>query len=76
MAVVPDGGGEGEQALGDSRGDAGEGAPAVQLEVELAFEGVVNRLDELANRRQQAWPGRGARLRQVGRSRSAPRACR
>jgi hypothetical protein len=51
MAVVPDGGGEGEQSLGDSRGDAREGAPAVQLEVEMALEGVMNRLDELADRR-------------------------
>src|SRR3712207_8715400 len=71
MAVVPDGGGEGEQALGDSRGDPGEGAPAVQLEVELAFEGVVHRLDELADRGQQRLAGaRGpvavGRAQQVG----------
>src|SRR5882757_10133795 len=45
--VVPDGGGEGEDALQDADGDAVDGAAAVLLEVELAFEGVVDGLDDL-----------------------------
>src|SRR5216684_8741362 len=48
--VVPDGGGEGEDALQDADGDAVDGAAAVLLEVELAFEGVVDGLDDLAER--------------------------
>ena len=40
--VVPDGGGQGEDALQDADGDAVDGAPAVAFEVELAFEGVVD----------------------------------
>src|ERR1700721_2280484 len=46
--VVPDGGGEGEDALQDADGDAVDGPAAVLLEVELAFEGVVDGLDDLA----------------------------
>jgi hypothetical protein len=42
VVVVPDGGGHGQDALGDADGDALEGAPAVSFEVELAFEGVVD----------------------------------
>jgi hypothetical protein len=37
--VVPDGGGEGEQALGDPDEDAQVGTPAVRLEPALALEG-------------------------------------
>ena len=47
-SVVPDGGGEGEDALGDAGGDAVDGACAVSFEVELAFEGVEDRLDQLS----------------------------
>lgn len=36
-AVVPDGGGEREDALGDAGGDAVDGAAAVEFEVELAL---------------------------------------
>ena len=46
--VVPDRGGEGEDALADAGADAGGGAPAVAFEVELAFEGVEDGLDHLA----------------------------
>jgi hypothetical protein len=49
-AVVPDRGGQGKQALGDAGPDAVDAAAAVQFEVELAFEDVVDRLDELADR--------------------------
>jgi hypothetical protein len=48
-AVVPDCGGHGEEALGDAAGDAFDSA-AVEFEVELAFEGVVDGLDELPDR--------------------------
>ena len=51
--VVPDGGGHGEQPLGDAGVDAFGGAAAVPFEVELAFEGVVDRLDQLADRSEQ-----------------------
>src|SRR5215469_10163246 len=47
--VVPDGGGHGQQPLGDAGIDACGGAAAVAFEVELAFEGVVDRLDPLAD---------------------------
>src|SRR6185437_10183949 len=47
--VVPDGGGHGEQSLGDAGVDAAGGAAAVAFQVELAFEGVVDRLDPLAD---------------------------
>jgi hypothetical protein len=39
---VPDRGGHGEQALSDACADAFDAAAAVQFEVELAFEGVVD----------------------------------
>jgi hypothetical protein len=39
---VPDRCGQGEDALQDPYGDAGDGAAAVVFEVELAFEGLVD----------------------------------
>jgi hypothetical protein len=45
-AVVPGGGGECEDPLGDPRDDAVDGA-AVKFEVELAFQRVVDGFDEL-----------------------------
>jgi hypothetical protein len=45
---VPDRGGQREDALGDAGADPGHGLPAVTLQVELAFEGGVDRLDDLA----------------------------
>src|SRR5690242_215106 len=58
-AVVPDGCGEGQDALGDAYADAFDGASAVEFQVELAFEGVVDRLDQLSYRLQQrfGWVG-------------------
>ena len=44
---MPDSGGEGEEAGGDSGVGAFEGAPAVLFEGELAFEGVEDGLDPL-----------------------------
>jgi hypothetical protein len=52
--VVPDGGGEGEEALEDSHGDSVAGPAAVAFEVKLAFEGVVDRFDDLADRFEQS----------------------
>src|SRR6478672_4676856 len=47
--VVPDGGGHGQQPLSDAGVDAQGGAAAVAFQVELAFEGVVDRFDPLAD---------------------------
>ena len=44
---MPDGGGEGEDALQDASGDPGDGAAAVAFEVELGLEGAVDRFDDL-----------------------------
>ena len=59
LFVVPDGCGEGEQALEHAGCDTGRGAPAVALEVKLALQGVVDRFDDLAERLEEpgAWPG-------------------
>ena len=50
MVVVPDRGGEGEEALQYSRCDARDGPPAVAFEVELGLERVIDRLDDLPKR--------------------------
>jgi hypothetical protein len=65
--VVPDGGGERQQALGDPGGDPGQAAAAVQLQIQLALEGVVDRLDQLADRGQQRLAGTGGAVA-VGRA--------
>jgi hypothetical protein len=44
---VPDRGGQRQDALGDGDGDAFEGPATVIFQVELALEGVVDRLDQL-----------------------------
>src|SRR4051812_11737127 len=46
--VVPDRHGEGQDALQHADPDPSRGVSAVLFEVELAFEGVVDRLDDLA----------------------------
>ena len=56
LPVVPDGGGEGEQALADACPDAFGDVCAVVFEGELAFEGVVDRLDPLAYGAELAEP--------------------
>src|SRR5215471_8199428 len=55
--VVPDGSGHGQQPLGDADVDAGGGAAAVAFQVELALEGVVDRLDPLPDPADGAVPG-------------------
>lgn len=47
FVVEPDGGGECEDAGEDSDGHPGWGLAAVSFQVELAFEGLVDRLDDL-----------------------------
>src|SRR5437773_6982718 len=59
LVVVPDGGGHRQDPLGDADGDAFEGPPAVGFEVELAFEGVVDRFDQLADGFEQRLAGAG-----------------
>src|SRR5437773_1641548 len=54
LPVVPDAGGEGEDALADAGPDAGEGAAAVACERELAFGGVDDRFDPLADAAERA----------------------
>src|SRR5881227_704688 len=55
--VVPDSCCHGEQPLGDAGVDAAGGAAAVAFEVELAFEGVVDRFDPLADPADGPVPG-------------------
>src|SRR2546426_404058 len=55
--VVPDGGGEREESLQHAGGDAVVGSSAVTFEIELAFEGVVDRLDDLTEWFEQADAG-------------------
>jgi hypothetical protein len=45
--VVPDGGGQGEDALQNTDHDSGWRPPAVRFEVKLPLEGVEDRLDDL-----------------------------
>jgi hypothetical protein len=53
VVVVPDGCGEGEDALQDADGHAAGGAAVVPFKVELALEGLIDRLDDLPQRLEQ-----------------------
>ena len=53
VLVVPEAGGEGEQALSDAGHEAGHRDGAVVLDGELAFEGVEHGLDPLADRAER-----------------------
>src|SRR6266702_8545481 len=59
LPVVPDGGGEGQEAGRDAGAGAGagEGPPTVLFEGELALEGVNDRFDPLAAAGELAEPG-------------------
>ncbi len=57
--VVPDRGGEGEDALEDAGDDALGFSPAAAFEVELGFEGLVDRFDDLTERSQESLQGAG-----------------
>lgn len=59
VVVVPDGGCQVQDPLGDARGDAGGGAPVVALEPELVLEGVEDGLDPLADLLQGGGAGSG-----------------
>src|SRR5882762_6028780 len=54
VPVVPDRGGQGQDALQDAHGYAGDGASAVLFKVELAFEGFIDRFNTLPYRMEQA----------------------
>lgn len=57
VVVVPDRGGEREDGLQDADQDPGLGVSAVSFQVEVAFEGLVDRFDGLAQRFEQACAG-------------------
>ena len=63
---MPDCRGEGEEALCDAGADTGMGASAVLFEVELPFEGVIDRFDHLPQRFEEA-ASRTLRLALAGR---------
>src|SRR6266487_6116763 len=54
VVVVPQAGGEGEQAQRDAGADAGQCSPAVGFEGELALAGPKDGLDPLAHRYERA----------------------
>ena len=57
VLVVPDGSGEGEHTLPDPGDHPGGRAPTMAFEVELSLEGLVHRLDYLAERLQELTTG-------------------
>src|SRR5664280_2024293 len=59
VVVVPDGGGQGEQSLQDSGHHTLGGVTSVSFQVELAFQGLVHRFDQLAEGLQEPCPGAG-----------------
>lgn len=59
VVVVPDHGGQREDALGDPGGHAGDGTAAVTLETELVLRGVEHGLDDLPDGLEQRRPGPG-----------------
>jgi hypothetical protein len=65
--VVPDGGSQGQQSLQHPGDDTLGGVSSVSLQVELAFQGLVDRLDELTERLQELGPRPGS-LALLGRS--------
>ena len=56
-SFVPDRGGQREDALQDADEHASRGVPAVSFQVELTLEGLVDRLDGLAQGLDQARAG-------------------
>src|ERR1019366_1315927 len=67
VVVVPDRSGEGEQSLQDPSHHALCGVAPVSFQVELAFQGLVDRFDELTERLQEPCSGTGS-LALLGRS--------
>lgn len=72
VVVVPDGCGQCQEPLHHSSDDPGLSAPAMVFEVELTLQGVVDRLDDLAERLQEPGTGTGCSPRIAGRSKVAP----
>jgi len=64
---VPDRGGECEESLENACADAGSGSSAVAFEVELGFEGLVDRFDDLTERSQEPLVRSWVSLPKVGR---------
>jgi hypothetical protein len=69
---VPDHGGQREDPLEDADGHPLAGAPAVAFRVQLAFERLVDRFDDLAQRLEQRRCGRIGFAFAAGRSSTAP----
>jgi hypothetical protein len=75
VVVVPDRGGQGEDALGDADPDPGWSVAAAVFEVELTVEGVVDGFDDLSQWCEELGPcpgglafvGRGVGGRRPGR---------
>src|SRR5262245_42577800 len=67
FVVEPDGGGQGQDALQDADDHARYGAAAVAFEVELGFEGLVDRLNDLPQRLEELC----ARARRLARASGA-----
>jgi hypothetical protein len=57
LPVPPDAGGQGQQSLGDSDPDSGQGPAAVLFQAELTLEGLEGALDPLPELAQGALPG-------------------
>src|ERR671931_2335078 len=71
LVVVPDGGGQGEQALADAGAQAGQGAGAVAFQAEFVFGGPDDGFDPLADAAEVPW--RWGSSRRSGRMRRQPR---
>src|SRR5664279_164865 len=71
VVVVPDGSGQSQQSLQDSGHNAVRRVSSVSLQVELALQGLVDRLDELTEGLQEPRPRPGslALLRRTDESR-------
>ncbi len=72
LVVVPDRGGEGEDALQDPDRDPHPGAAAMAFQVQLSLEGLVNPLDQLPQRPEQVRPGRSGSPLRAGRNNRRP----
>jgi hypothetical protein len=70
--VMPDRGGQGQDALHDTYPDPGRGVATVLFEVELTLEGVVDRLVTCLNGLKNSVPGRSASPLRTGHRRSQP----
>src|SRR6266567_3423979 len=72
--VVPDRGGQGEDALQDADGHAAGGVATVLFQVKLAFERVVYRFDDLTQWLEEAGAGPGGLALAGGPQQLDPRA--